>query len=93
LKKTYTDDLFEAVMRFNIIDQKTNSPAPVDAAISNGQLLPGYKAMYLPRIRCIDCPGKLYTAGPGHSVENFEVHLKNRAHKRAVEKRLMKTGP
>lgn len=44
--------------------------------------------MYLPRIRCHDCPGKLYTPGPAMTVENFEVHLKNKAHRERVQARL-----
>ncbi|EIW79899.1 hypothetical protein CONPUDRAFT_37131, partial [Coniophora puteana RWD-64-598 SS2] len=24
------------------------------------------------RIKCLDCPGKLYTPGPGDSLSNFE---------------------
>ncbi|KAF4764352.1 hypothetical protein HAV15_001847 [Penicillium sp. str.  len=50
------------------------------------------KYQYLPRIRCHDCPGKLYTPGPGMTVDNFEVHLRNRQHKERVEERLTKTG-
>ncbi|KAG4304076.1 hypothetical protein PORY_002440 [Pneumocystis oryctolagi] len=33
------------------------------------------------RIRCNDCPGKLYIPGPALTVENFEIHLKNRNHR------------
>lgn len=40
------------------------------------------------RIKCLDCPGKMYTPGPGLSVENFEKHLKNRQHKQKVGIRL-----
>lgn len=40
-----------------------------------------------PRIRCHDCPGKLYTPGT-ELCENFEVHLKNRSHREKVEERL-----
>lgn len=47
----------------------------------------GCKLQYLPRIRCIDCPGKLYTAQPGRVVDDFEVHLRNNKHRLAVEKR------
>ncbi|ORX41203.1 hypothetical protein BD324DRAFT_613614 [Kockovaella imperatae] len=36
------------------------------------------------RIKCTDCPGKVYTLGPGETLDNFEVHLRNRQH---VEKR------
>ena len=40
------------------------------------------------RIKCLDCPGKMYTPGPGLTVENFEKHLKNRQHKQKVALRL-----
>lgn len=42
------------------------------------------KWQFLPRIKCNDCPGKLYTVGQGMGVENFEIHLKNRHHKDRV---------
>lgn len=43
------------------------------------------------RIRCNDCPGKLYIPGPSLTLENFEIHLKNRYHRTRVEQRLRKT--
>ncbi|EMR10021.1 hypothetical protein PNEG_01775 [Pneumocystis murina B123] len=43
------------------------------------------------RIRCNDCPGKLYIPGPSLTVENFEIHLKNRYHRTRVEQRLRNT--
>jgi SWI/SNF-related matrix-associated actin-dependent regulator of chromatin subfamily B protein 1 len=63
-------------------------PAP-----PQGQPIPSdLKWMYLPRIRCHDCPGKLYTPGPGMTVENFEVHLKNRQHRERVDTRTAAQG-
>ena len=50
------------------------------------------KYMYYPRIKCKDCPGKLYTPGPETGVNNFEVHLKNRLHREKVEKRVAARG-
>lgn len=44
----------------------------------------GMKIAYHPRIRCIDCPGKLYTAVKDRVVDDFEVHLKNKKHKEQV---------
>ncbi|KAF9467184.1 hypothetical protein BDZ94DRAFT_1249793 [Collybia nuda] len=32
---------------------------------------------------------KLYTPGPGESLSNFEVHLKNREHRRRVNERVV----
>ncbi|KIK68324.1 hypothetical protein GYMLUDRAFT_35709 [Collybiopsis luxurians FD-317 M1] len=40
------------------------------------------------RIKCLDCPGKLYKPGPGEALSNFEVHLKNRQHRQRVDDRL-----
>ncbi|RIA79802.1 hypothetical protein C1645_670940, partial [Glomus cerebriforme] len=40
------------------------------------------------RMKCSDCPGRLYQPGPGFSLENFEIHLKNKDHRFNVEKRL-----
>jgi len=39
------------------------------------------KWKWIPRIRCHDCPGKLYTPGPEQTVESFLVHVKNRGHR------------
>lgn len=39
------------------------------------------------RIKCSDCPGKLYQPGPELTLGNFEIHLKNKSHRMAVEKR------
>lgn len=39
------------------------------------------------RIKCSDCPGKLYTPGPGETLSNYEVHLKNRQHRQRVNDR------
>ena len=62
----------------NKSDKQVEPPPPPEAV----------KYMFYPRIRCLDCPGKLYTPGPETGVTNFEVHLKNRAHIRNVEERL-----
>ncbi|KAF5348011.1 hypothetical protein D9758_010011 [Tetrapyrgos nigripes] len=40
------------------------------------------------RIKCVDCPGKLYKPGPGKTLSNFEVHLKNRQHRQRVNDRV-----
>lgn len=44
------------------------------------------------RIKCLDCPGKLYTPGPAESLGNYEVHLKNRQHRQRVNERLNLTN-
>lgn len=44
------------------------------------------------RIKCLDCPGKLYVPGPGESLQNFDIHVKNRNHRTNVDTRLGRTG-
>lgn len=74
-------------MRYTAVDTETMLP------VANANSQPGHKLkyQYLPRIRCHDCPGKLYTPGPNMTVDNFEVHLRNRQHKERVEERLSKS--
>ena len=48
--------------------------------------------MYYPRIKCKDCPGKLYTPGPEMGVNNFEVHLRNKLHREKVDERVHRLG-
>lgn len=59
----------------------------LDNLSTSSPLPPNHKAYFLPRIRCMDCPGKLYNAGPEHTVSNFELHLKNRKHMENVANR------
>lgn len=77
-------------MRYTPVDPSTDPPTPIPANSEAGFIAAGkeVKHKYFPRIRCHDCPGKLYTPGPGTGVENFEVHLKNRQHREKVERRL-----
>jgi SWI/SNF-related matrix-associated actin-dependent regulator of chromatin subfamily B protein 1 len=72
-------------MRYSAVNATTEIPT---AAPPPGQTPEGVKWMYLPRIRCHDCPGKLYTPGPETTVGNFEVHLKNRHHRERVDTRV-----
>lgn len=37
------------------------------------------------RIKCADCPGKFYSLRAGETLSNYEIHLKNRLHRRRVE--------
>ena len=74
-------------MRYSIIDEKTGSSVKADSFSASGSLPAGHKAQFLPRIRCLDCPGKLYNSGPDHTVGNFQTHLNNKQHKQNVDKR------
>ncbi|KAH8886098.1 hypothetical protein GQ53DRAFT_845184 [Thozetella sp. PMI_491] len=91
LLRQYPNDSFEGIMRFSAVDKDTEIPVP----IVPGEEIPGnLKFMFLPRIRCHDCPGRLYTPGPELTAGNFEVHLKYRQHRMNVEARVGKpTGP
>ncbi|KAI8950864.1 hypothetical protein F4801DRAFT_547109 [Xylaria longipes] len=81
----YKNDQFEAFMRYSAVDITTDTAISLPAP---GQAGPHVRFYYFPRIRCLDCPGKLYTPGPDTSASNFEVHLKNKAHKEKVEARI-----
>ncbi|KAF2457605.1 hypothetical protein BDY21DRAFT_385845 [Lineolata rhizophorae] len=87
LKEKYLKDAFEGAMRYTAIDQSSGSAISLK---QNVEPPPNVKFYYLPRVRCLDCPGKLYTPGPGHTVDNFETHLKNRQHKDRVEQRQLR---
>lgn len=89
LKQSHPNDSFEGVMRYSAVDTETLAPVANPNNLQAGQNI---KYQYLPRIRCHDCPGKLYTPGPGMTVDNFEVHLRNRQHKERVEERLTKSS-
>ncbi|EJD52084.1 hypothetical protein AURDEDRAFT_55928 [Auricularia subglabra TFB-10046 SS5] len=45
------------------------------------------------RVKCFDCPGKLYKPGPAQSLDNFEVHLRNRLHRQKVAARVSGAPP
>lgn len=86
LRSRHPESDFESLMK----------PYTVDASTGDNQKLnlepgapppPGTKIVYMPRIRCNDCPGKLYTASPGRVVDDFEVHLRNRVHREKVAAR------
>ena len=72
-------------MRHTAISSTSDLPLPARRDEPHPQ---GSRFMYYPRIRCLDCPGKLYTPGPGTGVENFHIHLKNRLHREKVELRV-----
>jgi SWI/SNF-related matrix-associated actin-dependent regulator of chromatin subfamily B protein 1 len=70
-------------MKFYTVDPSTNVPVKPDQQPPPTNV----KYQYLPRIKCNDCPGKLYSAGPDLTADTFEVHLRNRVHKERVEGR------
>lgn len=76
-------------MRYSAVDTETLAPVANPNNLQPNQKI---KYQYLPRIRCHDCPGKLYTPGPAMTVDNFEVHLRNRQHKERVEERLARNA-
>lgn len=76
-------------MRYSAVDTETLAPVANPNNLQPNQKI---KYQYLPRIRCHDCPGKLYTPGPAMTVDNFEVHLRNRQHKERVDERLARNA-
>ncbi|CAJ2510136.1 Uu.00g060360.m01.CDS01 [Anthostomella pinea] len=62
----YANDRFEGIMRYNAVDTLTGQ-------VAGQSMSPHVRWFFLPRIRCLDCPGKLYTPGPDMSASNFEV--------------------
>lgn len=77
-------------MRYCAVHAETELAMP---SVRPEQPVPsGVKFMYLPRVRCLDCPGKLYTPGPDTTIINFEVHLKNKAHREKVDSRIARSG-
>ncbi|KAK5168649.1 SWI/SNF chromatin-remodeling complex subunit [Saxophila tyrrhenica] len=87
LRQTHPDSSFEPIMRPYPISTTTNTLEKVPG-LEVGQRAPeGVKFLWAPRLKCNDCPGKLYTALPGRVVEDFEVHLRNRMHREHVEER------
>ncbi|KAK3375188.1 SNF5-like protein [Podospora didyma] len=85
LQKKYPSDMFEAIMRHIAINTKTETPVQV---ARGAEVPPDVQFWYLPRIKCLDCPGKSYTIGPEKTVNNFEVHLKNKDHRKKVDERI-----
>lgn len=86
LQQSYPSDMFEGTMRYCALKAETNQVVP--APPLDQPAPPELVFYYLPRIRCLDCPGKVYTPGPDTSVTNFEVHLKNRGHREKVDQRV-----
>ncbi|KAL9586921.1 MAG: hypothetical protein Q9212_000593 [Teloschistes hypoglaucus] len=84
LQQSYPQDSFEGTMRYTAVSLTTDQPV----VLSKDQAQEDVKYMYYPRIRCNDCPGKLYTPGPELGVNNFEVHLKNKIHREKVDARV-----
>jgi SWI/SNF-related matrix-associated actin-dependent regulator of chromatin subfamily B member 1 len=77
-------------MRYTAVDTNTGMVVPMPQP---GTPIPSsVKFYYIPRIKCLDCPGKLYTPGPDNTAQNFEVHLRNKTHKEKVEARLQGSG-
>ena len=72
-------------MRYTAVSKDTDEPFQIR---SDAPAPPNTKYCYYPRIKCKDCPGKLYTPDLNLGVNNFEVHLKNKNHRERVQKRM-----
>jgi SWI/SNF-related matrix-associated actin-dependent regulator of chromatin subfamily B protein 1 len=85
MQQKYPHDSFEPSMKYSLVDGQTS--APIRPGQDAGGKPENIKHQFLPRIKCNDCPGRIYAAGPEHTAGNFEVHLRNRVHKERVEAR------
>ncbi|RPA88124.1 hypothetical protein BJ508DRAFT_410012 [Ascobolus immersus RN42] len=84
LKERYPDHRIEATMRSTAMDADTGK------LITPGDRSVNLSVIYqmIPRLRCRDCPGRLYMVGPGETIDNFMTHLRNKHHRKAVESRV-----
>lgn len=88
LRSRHPDSSFEHLMKPYLISTSTDAIfRPPEPPAPGARAPEGSKVMYLPRIRCNDCPGKVYTTLPLSMVEDFEKHLKNRMHRERVGER------
>ncbi len=86
MSQQYPNDQFEGLMRYCARIADSEEVVPAQKA---GQPIPeNTMFMYVPRIRCLDCPGKLYTPGPDVTLDNFEIHLRNSHHRDNVNQRV-----
>lgn len=83
LAQQYPADHFESMMLYTGHDRGTglfvrwvDCVPPLYASIV---------FIHVPRIRCHHCPGRLYIPGPGMTLENFKLHLRNRQHRERVD--------
>lgn len=79
LRVKYPDDLFELVLQ---------NPAPNTAASKSVPTASPDPPSSVHRIKCLDCPGRLYIPGPLMTLQNFESHLKRADHRNGVSGRL-----
>ncbi|KAK5137193.1 hypothetical protein LTR08_000698 [Meristemomyces frigidus] len=87
LRERHSDSDFEPLMRPYAVDLNTHKTVKTNLEPGAGPP-PNVKLQFMPRIRCHDCPTKLYTALPESVIDDFEVHLRNRKHRDTVQTRL-----
>ncbi|KAI0840034.1 hypothetical protein F5Y06DRAFT_246496 [Hypoxylon sp. FL0890] len=80
-QKSYAADRFEGIMHYSAVDIITDDIVPIHGN-------PSVRYYYLPRIRCHDCPGRLYVPGDALASQ-FELHLRNIHHRERVAQRLL----
>lgn len=85
LKLSHPNDSFEGVMTFTPVNTEDLVSIPGTGNFQAGQNI---KYHYLPKVRCHDCPEKLYEP----RVDNFKGHLHTRQHKERVKERITKVG-
>lgn len=64
------------------------SGLPTASTLEDGEAArSGFKLQLLPRVRCLDCPNKLYVARPGAVIDDLGIHMRNRLHRQSVNLR------
>ena len=86
LRHAHSDVSVEGVMQPYEID--IQSELPTSNTLEDGATAGrGFKIQLLPRVRCLDCPNKLYVARPGSVIDDLSIHMRNRLHKQSVNLR------
>ena len=86
LREEHSDASIEGIMHPCLVDINTGAMR-TDNLEAGQSAPPGFRLQLLPRIKCHDCPGKVYDAKPGTVVDDFKAHMKNRLHRQGVELR------
>ncbi|KAL1951729.1 hypothetical protein VTO73DRAFT_878 [Trametes versicolor] len=73
-------------LRGALADMRMRYPNDALDVVAQQQLNPSTAGVVTVfRMVCGDCPGKLYIPGPGDTLSNFEIHLKNHNHRGRVQ--------
>jgi len=89
LRLHYPHAQFEITRLRRIVETESDAVVNRDPPASE-QISDDGQFVYFPVIRCLDCPGELYSPGPDATVVRLEIHLKSPLHRRNIDARLSK---